>query len=48
MVLITDSVPPACAKPPLRWLQAGESAVEKDVENRTLTKRENAVGVAIK
>ena len=28
VVLITDSVPPACAKPPLRYLQAGDSAAD--------------------
>jgi len=27
---------PNCAKPPGRWLQAGESVGEKDVENRNL------------
>jgi len=27
---MTDSVPPACAKPPLRCTQAGESAADND------------------
>jgi len=27
---MTDSVPPACAKPPPRCTQAGDSAVDKD------------------
>jgi len=30
---MTDSVPRHCAKPPPRYLQAGESAVDNEIEN---------------
>jgi len=33
---MTDSVPPACAKPPLRYMQAGDSASRQQKNNRKI------------
>jgi len=40
---MTDSIPRHCAKPPPRYLQAGESAVDKDERLETKVQFDNLI-----